>query len=319
MSLQPPSTLDDVLTRQSGVISRRQALTAGLRPHDVRRKLRRREWTCLHPGVYIDHTGAPTWTQRAWAAVLCHWPAALSGQSAIRATRSGPADDHQPICVVIERHRGNPVDLPGIVIQHATALDTRVLWNTAPPRLRLEEAVLDVAAAAVTDIGAVAVLADAVQSRRTTASRLLTTLASRRRIARRAWLSAVLTDVASGTCSALEHGYLVRVERPHGLPQGHRQRPDRDSSGSLQRDVEYGPQMIIELDGRLFHDNARRRDADSERDLDAAADARHTIRLTWGQVFGRPCSTAAKIARVLGHHGISVQPRRCGPDCPIKP
>jgi hypothetical protein len=53
------------LALQAGVISRRQALSAGLEPHDVRRLLRRREWALLHPGVYVDHTGTPSWLQRA--------------------------------------------------------------------------------------------------------------------------------------------------------------------------------------------------------------------------------------------------------------
>ena len=36
-------------------------------------------------GVYVEHTGPPSWQQRAWAAVLRAWPAALADQSAWRA------------------------------------------------------------------------------------------------------------------------------------------------------------------------------------------------------------------------------------------
>lgn len=32
--------------------------------------MRRREWATFHQGVYVDHTGALTWLQSAWAAVL---------------------------------------------------------------------------------------------------------------------------------------------------------------------------------------------------------------------------------------------------------
>ena len=35
----------------------------------------------LHPGVYVDHTGEPSWLQLAWASVLLCWPAALAGHS----------------------------------------------------------------------------------------------------------------------------------------------------------------------------------------------------------------------------------------------
>ena len=86
----------DLLRDQAGIIARRQALRGGLTSNDVRRRLRRREWVVVHPGVYVDHTGQLTWLQRAWAAVLYAWPAALCGESALRAVE-GPGrrrDDH---------------------------------------------------------------------------------------------------------------------------------------------------------------------------------------------------------------------------------
>jgi hypothetical protein len=41
----------------------------------------------------------------------------------------------------------------------------------------------------------------------------------------------VLTDIAGGTCSVLEPGYLTRIERPHGLPTGRRQVSERRGAG----------------------------------------------------------------------------------------
>jgi len=81
------------------------------------------------------------------------------------------------------------------------------------------------------------------------------------------------------------------------------------------RDVEYGERLVVELDGRLFHDSASARAKDLERDLDAAVDGRSTIRLTYRQVFDRPCQTAAKIAHVMRQHGMTVKGRACGPGC----
>ena len=45
--------IDEVVRRQAGVISRRQAIDAGLQDHHIRRLLRRNEWARVHPGVYI--------------------------------------------------------------------------------------------------------------------------------------------------------------------------------------------------------------------------------------------------------------------------
>jgi hypothetical protein len=58
------------LALQDGVVCRRQLMAAGCAPADLERMLRRRELTRVLPGVFVDHTGVPTWHQRAWAGVL---------------------------------------------------------------------------------------------------------------------------------------------------------------------------------------------------------------------------------------------------------
>lgn len=120
-------------------------------------------------------------------------------------------------------------------------------------------------------LDAVAHVTDAVGARRTTPSRLREALAGRSRIARRGFLEGLLDDADHGTCSVLEHGYLTRVERPHGLPSGQRQLVALTAAGRVVRDVAHRAQaVVIELDGRSFHAGAARRDADLERDLLAA-------------------------------------------------
>lgn len=80
--------IEELLELQDGVIARHQAIGAGCTPVQVARRVRRREWTPVHPGVYVNHTGPLTWRQRAWAAVLAYRPAAaLDGRSAV------PADE----------------------------------------------------------------------------------------------------------------------------------------------------------------------------------------------------------------------------------
>lgn len=297
-----------MLRQQSGVISRRQALDAGLQQHDIRRLLRRNEWARVHDGVYVDHTGPLSWLQRAWAAVLYAAPAALCLESAL-------TDEGAVIHVAVSRDRGVLAEPPGVRIYHLTQLQERVLWHVGPPRLRFEEAALDVACQAISEFDAIAVLADACQSRRTTARRLLRALDARLRVRRRRWLRAVIVDIAEGSCSVLEHGYLNRVERAHGLPRAARQKRSTSSVNVSYRDAEYDQRLVVELDGLLFHNTAAARNKDVERDLDAAVDGRSTVRLSYRQIFDRPCRTAAKIAQVMRRHGISVNGHACGPDC----
>lgn len=321
--------LAPTLAQQAGVISRRQAEGLGLAPHDLRRLVRRRDLTPLFPGVYVDHTGPPTWIQRAWAGVLfCsshetrrrldapradHLGAALYGASAMRAGDGpGRREDAGPIQVAVARDR-RVLAPAGITIVRTFDLEGRVLWNVGPPRMRYDEAALDVALATAGELDAVGAIARAVQGRHTTAERMQEALARRRRARRREFLEAVLADVASGTCSVLEHAYLTRVERPHGLPSGERQVRVGTASGVVYRDVALR-ERLIELDGRLFHDTAEQRDRDFERDLDAAVDGDATLRLTWGQVVDRPCSTAAKVSLVLEREGWPPG-RPCGSGC----
>jgi hypothetical protein len=315
MDSEAATQIAELLERQHGLIARFQAREAGLSDTELARLLRRREWHRRLPGVYSDHNGPLTWTQRAWAAVLSTWPAALAGSSALRAFE-GPGrrdnDDEAAIHVVVARDRRLPMR-SGVVIHRSAHLDERVQWNLSPPRTRYHETVLDLAAGAKDDLAAVAVLADACGSRRTTAQRLLDTLDRRDRIPRREWLEAVLGDVASGACSVLERGYLELVERAHGLPVGVRQVPRLSSEGQTWQDVLYDELGVaVELDGRAFHSSATARDRDLERDLDNAVEQqRTTIRLGYGQVFGRPCRTAGRLAKLFNRRGWPGEPSRC--------
>ena len=304
------------LARQAGVVSRAQLRALEIEPHQIRRLLHRRELATIHPGVYVDHTGDPTWLQQAWAAVLFCWPAGLAAESAMRAA-DGPGrrnGEDGPIRVVIDRER-RVIAPSGIAVVRTFGLDERVLWNLGPPRMRYDEAALDVALTADGEFGAIGAVARAVQSQHTTAARMRAALDGRSRAPRRDFIAAVLDDVAAGACSVLEHGYLTRVEVPHGLPTAHRQQRGTTSAGAVYRDAVYGI-LDVELDGRLFHDTAEARDADFERDLDGAVDGRTAVRLSWGQVFGRSCSTAAKISRLLAARGWPGG-RPCGSGCAL--
>jgi len=314
------SRLAELLSRQCGVVARRQLLRSGGKPLDIERKLRRREWVRVLPGVFLDHTGESTWLLMAWAGVLFYDTAALAHASAIRAAvgpRWRPYDDASAIHLAVDEDR-NLKGIDGYRLHRLAHLADKVTWNTSPPRMKIEEAALDVAAAHPTEFGAIEVLADVCQQRRTTALRMLTVLNGRSRLRRRDWLGDVLRDIAGGTCSVLEHGYLARVERAHGLPAPRRQSPTRGERGLVYRDVDHGDfDLYIELDGRLFHDTAGQRSKDLDRDLDSAVDGRRTVRLGWGQVFDRPCRTADRVGRLLQQRGWVGVPRACGPECTL--
>jgi hypothetical protein len=314
-----PSAVADLLDLQAGVIARRQLVSRGWADHDIARMLRRRVWASVFEGIYVNHTGELTWLQGAWAAVLFSWPAALSHASALRAA-DGPGRrdaDEGLVRVMVERDRRLACP-PGVELHRRRAFGKHVLWNLGPPRVRYEQAAIDVATSAESEYAAVAVLSQAVQSRRTTARRMLSAMAERQRLPRRQWVAGVLGDIEEGTCSVLEHGYLARVERPHRLPRGRRQVADVGKSGRIYRDVTYRLPLVVELDGRMFHDSTSARDQDFDRDLLAQVEGQLTTRLSWGQVFDRPCWTARQVGVLLQQRGWTGAPTPCCTECGLR-
>lgn len=317
-----PLRLEPLFRSQDGVVARRQVLAAGLDDNDIERLLRRRVWARVHQGVYVDHTGPLSSSQRWWAAVLSCWPAALYGETALLAygvlpTWRGaqPVGDARSTVHVAVEHPRKVTALPGVTVHRMVGLGDQVLWNLGPPRLRLEQSVLTACAAAPSRSAALAIAADMCQQRRTTAARLLDAMGASGRQRHGAWLRKVLHDVASGAMSLLEHGYL-RLERTHGLPPAKRQR--REDGESVYRDARYpGLAMVVELDGRLGHEWTDDRWRDMDRDLDAGADGDLTIRLGWRHVIEDSCRTADRLGRALRHRGWTGDIRPCGPTCAV--
>src|SRR4051794_18343277 len=75
-SAAPKVDLDQLIARQRGVLTRKQALAAGLDAGMIGSQLRRGCWQRLLPGVYATFSGAVTLEQRRLAAMLYTEPKA---------------------------------------------------------------------------------------------------------------------------------------------------------------------------------------------------------------------------------------------------
>ncbi|MGC4112203.1 MAG: hypothetical protein QM747_17665 [Nocardioides sp.] len=310
--------LDTQMRHQDGVVSRRQVLGAGWAEHDIERMLRRRRWARVFPGVYVDHTGVPTWRQRAWGATLLHEPAALLGLSALAAWGAWTPAVGEPISLAVAASR-RVVDPPGVRTTRMRSWESVTQLQLSPPRTRLEVSALVAASAMPGDDSAVALLGDLVQRRRTTAMRLQTALATLPRLPRRRLLIDVLGDVTEGAWSALERRYLRDVERAHGLPRGYRQLRARPNGVLQLHDVGYEAYAVcVELDGRLGHELWQDRWDDLDRDLRSLTEGTITVRVGWGQVV-LACRLAETLGTVLHARGWRGAPVSCGDGCPVSP
>lgn len=86
MAEREPDALSALLRKQDSVVSRKQALAAGLSASALRYRLRANgPWSGCLPGVYRAETGTPTQAQREIAALLYGGPhAVLTGAAALR-------------------------------------------------------------------------------------------------------------------------------------------------------------------------------------------------------------------------------------------
>jgi very-short-patch-repair endonuclease len=315
MTRQLPGEVQRVLRRQAGVVTRAQALAAGMTKDAIYARLRTGRWQRIHVGVYAAYSGRPTRESLMWAAVLGIRPGGvLCHQTAAELHGLLDAGTNRKIHVMVPRGRSVP-RRAGVVIHYSQRVDVARHPALEPPRTRLEETVLDLAEAESTTAGAISWILTACASRRTKPDRLLRAMEARPRVRRRKILLAALGDARIGVESILEHGYLYRVERAHGLPEGKRQRHTRAGGTWRYEDVRYDKYgVIVELDGQAAHPDGERW-KDVRRDNLSAANGWVTLRYSYADVLERPCEIADEVARALRARGYAGGAHQCGSCC----
>lgn len=318
MKSELPPTLRNLARSQCGVVSRAQALRAGLSEDMIKFRVRSDRWQTLHPGVYATFTGGAGHTAQLWAAVLAAGPGAvLSHETA--AELLGLSDRAAAsIHVTVPRQR-HLTAIRGVSLHRSKRAVEAVLGQSNPPRTRVEETVLDLTQAAANFDDVCGWITRAFARELTDQERLRAAMRQRPRLRWRADLHELIAAAASGDHSVLEYRYDRDVERAHGLPTPVRQAPFAGPGGRTgRRDRVYRAYgVVVELDGRLGHgpeDQWR----DKDRDNAAAVDGHQSLRYGWTHVRWHPCATALQVARVLRVHGWDGWPRPCSPGCPVE-
>jgi hypothetical protein len=305
-----PAALHTLALLQDGVVTREQALGLGLSRHAITRLANRDSWLRLTAGVYQTLPGAPTWPAVAWAGVLIGGDRArVAGQAA--ATLCGLREAPPDIVEILVPAGGGCPRLTGPWSFRRETPGARLPRSVgSPPRITVEDLVLDLAAEASDVRPGIGWVTQAVQARLTTPARIRQAMAARHFQRHRKVLLQLLEDVAAGVRSTLELSYLRDVERAHGLPIGARQRGRRGTECDVWYE-EYG--LLVELDGRLGHQGMGRF-RDMHRDNAATTDGLATLRYGSGDVLGIPCQVAMEVARNLELRGWTGMFSHC-PRC----
>src|ERR1700712_523701 len=305
--LQVPPGLAQLAREQAGVVSRRQSAGFGLSPTVLARLVADGHWGRLGSGGYLGPDVEPSWLGRVWAAVLIGGPGArVGGLTAARLL--GLVDEQAlPIEILIPFGR-RLANRPWLVFRQERDRVRAASTRAEPPRTRIEDTVLDLCAAG-SEAACIDWVTKAVQRRLTSPQDLRAARPRRSRQPHPKFLSGVLTDVASGVHSTLEHHYLQDVERAHGLPTGSRQRRTTDSNEFV--DVVYlGRTLVVELDGRIGH-VGEGRFRDRRRDNRNVRQGLPTLRFGWHEITEDPCGVALEVAEVLIGLGWSGYPEKC--------
>lgn len=301
---------------QGGAVSRRQLVALGVTDAQIRAQLLARRWRVALPGVYLTFTGPAPPLTRVWAAVLYAGPgAAASHDTALWLWGLSDAPPDSIDVTVPAGRRVRPQRR--LRIHTCEHLDVSRHPSALPPRTRVEPTVLSLAATAHDPEVVVALLAGAVQRRRTSAARLATEARSYSRLRHRALVREVLADISDGALSNLERRYLRDVERAHGLPRGERNRLRVVAGRRRYDDVRYRRyRVVVELDGRQTHP-AESSHLDRRRDNSSAAAGDAVYRYGWSDA-GRPCEAAIELATIFRRNGWTGELRPCGPDCLVR-
>ena len=291
--------------RQAGVLTRSQLTSFGLRDSQVARLVRGQVLQRLDRGVYVLGVLEPTWHQYAWGAVLLGGSSArLIGASA--AVFHGLADPRLPIQLAVDSTSGLASRRwMTVVRQRPKGRPSRFL--ASPPRTVVEDTVLDMCASAANEAAVIGFLTLSIP-RLTSPGKLRRALERRTRIAHRSLISAILAETANGVQSPLEYRWIEQVERPHRLPVP--TRPYRLPSGGVTDGAYEQFRVLLELDGRRYHDGERRF-RDWRRDNLSSEDGWLTLRYGWHDTVVESCETAGNVFRVLRRRGYTGQPARC--------
>jgi hypothetical protein len=204
--------LERRLREQEQVISRREALAAGLSPSQIRHRIRPGgPWQQLLPGVYLAATGTPTRRQTEIAALRCAGPGSvITGIAALR--HHGVRVPESEIVTVLVPAARPRQSRSFAHIWPTTRMPDQVYGDGAIRFTPAARAVTDAARELPSFRAVRAVAADAIQRRRCRLEQLTEELA-RAPVRHSAWLRQVTAEVAEGIRSAAEGDFLDLIRR----------------------------------------------------------------------------------------------------------
>jgi len=298
------SVTEELARGQMGLVARFQI--AGHRgvASFVNSQLRTRRWHEVAPGVY-SYPGYPdSWKRALWIAYLqAGASAVVSHQAAGRLLRLAAVD--RTLSLMVERDHRHVRNRPGGARLHRLAdLAASDIRTTSGMRTTTAPRTLVDLATVLSRQALMHATEDAITRRLTTVAATGAVLERVRRRGRPgvAKMCSVLDELGPGAAvaaSKLDHA-LTHVIALSGLPAPSAEHPlptaqclhgfvDRYFPGAL---------LIVEADGRKWHERRRNMARDRERDVEAARLGHQTVRFMWEHLVSDPAGSAAALVEI---------------------
>lgn len=295
--------IEPLLRAQAGVVSRRQALDAGMAERTIRRRLASGAWVSRHPQVYL--AAGHRWSDEARVRAALLWadgtPATVTGAAAAYWHRM---IDRPPALIEVTLPRAARRPGPDGV---------QVRGRDLAPSDRTRIRGVDVARAPLAALEATVVEGSHVLDR---ALQKHTSLAEVQRCYRRnlglhgwAEVRRLLVAAADGGESAAERLLVrqLRVERVTGWELGL-------SFGPYTIDLAFpAARLAVEVDGWAWHSDPVRFRADRRKGNALTGAGWQLLRFTWHDLDRDAAAVVAEICRCL-IHGSSGRSARSGTD-----
>lgn len=216
------ASLAELSRLRSGVASAKELASRGMSPSAIRANLDARRWQRMHPGVYLLHTGTPSWPGRAWAAlVYAGWPTAILSHASAAFARGWDLLPPETIDVTVPYTR-RTAPQPGLRTHRSRAFLHIVDSGYEPPRTTAARTVADLLRSCPDATAATTMVLESMRRRRISVASLWAELQGDRGHPFRKVVLEALDHAGRGLQSILEVVW-AELEVAHGLPIGRRQ------------------------------------------------------------------------------------------------
>jgi hypothetical protein len=314
-------TLRRLADQQYDLLTRRQCLDAGLSAAALRWRTESGRWVRRLPGVFLTKPGRDEWGVKALSALL--W--AQGPQTAATAAFRGRSAAHlwglerkpPEVVELVVPYSRTIAEPEGVRIRRSLRWDGLVDDLAYPWRTTIAATVMEMAALG-SPIDALSQVARAVQHELVNTAQLRQEIVARGGHRYSKLLIPALADVDEGGQSGAELLYIRDVETAHRLPVARRQAP---SDAGRRRHHDNGYELfglIVEVDGRLGHEQWGDRVRDGRRDRALLSAKQVTTRVFFADVAVTPCQTAVEIGAILASRGWTGTLQRCRRrGCPV--